>query len=285
MLGFRFHAQQKSVFDRLVMTRSIAPLAHALNRSRSSLFVVLFLVLGVGQADAGSWTGTLQDGTVLKVDPSTQRAMRYYNGGVAPLWNGTHRLEDGSVVIVRDGQVVPTESMMSTWAGEPGAEPTLSERYCDQLVRKTCGFHEECARSKPCVLARQLLRIEREQQSRAPIGEGSPTQAPSSSECRDALSSPSFPACSVSAPAAKDTPCKKLVDRVCGAAGECEAGKACDPARQLLQMETDERLQSTDPDAVTPTGAECETAMTNSFFEPCQKAKAPVVPNPKGPKE
>jgi hypothetical protein len=195
--------------------------------------------------------------------------MRYYNGGASPLWDGTHRLEDGSVVIVRDGQAVPTESMMNSWA-EPGSEPRLSERYCDQLVRKVCGFREECARSQSCVLARQLLSMEREQQRRAPMGSGPAPQTESSGECRDALSNPAFPICAASVNEGKETACKKLVDKVCGASNECDAGKACNPARQLLQMETEERLQSADPDALSPTGVQCEEAMDNAFFEPCR---------------
>jgi len=244
--------------------------AYALVRSRIVFLLAVPLVLASGQAVAGSWTGTLHDGSVLKVDPGSHRAMRYYNGGVAPLWDGTHRLEDGSVVIVRDGQVVPTETMMNSWAGEPGSEPALSDRYCDQLVRKVCGFHDECSPSQPCALARQLLGIEREQLHRVPIGAGPRPYTPSSGECRAALASPAFPACGASVPDARQTACKKLVDKVCGAADECSMGKACNPARQLLQMESDERLQSADPEAVTPTGSECEKAMDNAFFEPCR---------------
>jgi hypothetical protein len=257
-------------FNLRAMTSSFFLFRQTRTRSWMCFLVLAPFALTSGRVDAGSWTGTLQDGSVIKVDPGSQRAMRYYNGGVAPLWNGTHRLEDGSVVIVRDGQAVPTESMMNSWAGEPGSEPTMSERYCDQLVRKVCGFHDECSGSRPCALARQLLSMEREQQRRAPVGAGPWPQTPSSGECQAALSNPTFSACAASVPEARQTPCKKLVDRVCGPSGECNAGKACGPARQLLQMESDERLQSADPEAVTPTGAECEKAMTNTFFEPCQ---------------
>jgi len=234
------------------------------------LLVAAFLVMAIGEARSGSWTGTLQDGSVLKVDPGSHRAMRYYNGGVAPLWDGAHRLDDGSVVIVREGQAVPTESMMHRWAEEPGSEPTMRERYCDQLVRKVCGFDDECARSQTCVLARQLLSMEREQQRRAPLESGPWPHTHSGGECEDALSNPAFPACSSSVPPGRETPCKRLVDRVCGASGQCNVGKACEPARQLLKMESDERLESADPDARTPTGAECEKAMDNAFFQPCQ---------------
>lgn len=234
-------------------------------------FLSASLLLATDQTQAESWTGSLRDGSVLKVDPGSRRAMRYHNGGVAPLWDGTHKLEDGSVVIVRDGQAVPTESMMNTWTAEPGSEPRMRERYCDQLVRKTCGFQDECARGKPCVLARQLLNMEHEQQRRAPIGSGPSPHTASTSECQDALSNPSFPACAASVPEVEETACKKLMDRVCGDAGQCASSAACDPARQLVEMENQERLESGDPDAKTQTGAECEKAMGNAFFKPCQK--------------
>jgi hypothetical protein len=231
---------------------------------------IAFLLTVAGSVRAAPWTGTLQDGSVLKVDPNSHRASRYHNGGITPLWDGTHRLEDGSVVIVRDGQAVPNESMIRSWGAEPGSEPSLTERYCDQLVRKVCGFHAECAGSQPCALAHQLLNLEREQQRRAPVGAGPWPVTPSSTECQDALSNPAFPACSVSVPPVQQTPCKKLVDKVCGAGGECKSSKPCDPALQLMQMESDERLQSADPDAKTPTGAECEKAMDNAYFAPCE---------------
>jgi hypothetical protein len=222
-------------------------------------------------AIAGAWTGTLDDGSVIKVDPQTHRAMRYYNGGVAPLWDGSHRLEDGSVVIVRDGQAVPTQQMINSWSPEPGAVPQMRERYCNQLVRKVCGFHDECGRSQPCKLAQQLLRMEREEQRRAPLGSGAFPHTESSGHCLDAMTNPAFPVCSATVPEMKETSCKQLVDRVCGDKGECENSPACNPARQLLEMETGERLESADPDAKTATGAECDKAVDNPYFKACQQ--------------
>lgn len=228
------------------------------------------LILACGRIAAGSWTGSLGDGSVLKVDPETHRAMRYYNGGTAPLWDGAHRLEDGSVVIVRDGQAIPTEEMINTWKGAPETHPSMRERYCDQLVRKACGFHDECSTSQACVLARQLLRMEGEQQRRTPVGAGPHPQTASSGECLDALGSAAFPACKGSVPELKESPCKKLVDKVCGDSDRCADSPACNPARQLLGMENEERLESANPDAKTSTGAECENAMDSDFFKPCQ---------------
>lgn len=186
------------------------------------------------------------------------------------MWDGTHQLEDGSVVIVRDGQVVPTEGMINTWAAEPGAEPTMREHHCEQLVRKVCGFNNECSASRPCVLANQLLRMEREEQRHAPPGSGPFPQTETSKECLNAMSNPVFPACRTSVPKAKETPCKKLVDLVCGDDDRCAGGPACDPARQLLQMETEERLESANPEAKTGMGVECEKAKENAFFKPCE---------------
>jgi hypothetical protein len=230
----------------------------------------LILALTVGTVHGGSWTSTLQDGSVLEVDPSTRRPMRYYNGGTAPLWDGTHQLEDGSVVIVRDGAIVPTQGMIDTWREEPGAAPEMRGRYCEQLVRKTCGFNDECGRRQPCVLARQLLRMEREEQRRTPIGSGLYPNTASTSECLDAMGNAAFPACEGSRPDVSDTACAKLVERVCGRDDRCSSSPACDPARQLLRMETEERLESADPEARTTTGAECEKMRDNTFFKPCE---------------
>jgi len=234
------------------------------------LLVADLILVATGQAQAGTWTGTLHDGSVLQVDPETHRPMRYYEGGTAPMWDGTHQLEDGSVVIVRDGQVVPTEGMINTWTAQPGSEPKMRERHCERLVRKVCGFHNECATAQPCVLANQLLRMEREQQRSAPIGSGPFPQTESSSECLEAFTNPNFPACGSSVPETRETACRKLIDLVCGEDGRCAESPGCDPARQLLQMENEERLESADPDARTPTGAECEKARENAFFKPCE---------------
>jgi len=228
------------------------------------------LALAVGAAYAGTWSGTLHDGSTLQVDPETRRATRVYGGGAAPLWDGTHRLQDGSVVIVRGGQAVPSAAMIDAWRAEPGAEPAMRDRYCEQLVRKVCGFGEECGQSEPCVLARQLLRMERDEQRRAPLGSGPYPQTPASGDCLGALSSERFPACAAAPAARNASACRALVERVCGEDGRCNASPACDPARQLLQLETEERLESADPSARTTMGVECEQAMHNAFFTPCE---------------
>lgn len=239
--------------------------------SLAGVLCACLLTFGAGPVSAGSWTGTLQDGSVLKVDPDSRRPMRYYNGGVAPIWDGTHRLENGSVVIVRDGAIVPTEGMLDRWAAQPGARPGMRERYCDQLVRKVCGFKHECSASGSCTLARQLLRMEREEQRRASFDAGPFPHTESTRDCSDALTNAAFPACTASLPDWKETDCTKLVDRVCGKDDRCADSAGCDPARQLLQMENQERLESADPGARTPAGAECRKAWDNVFFKPCEQ--------------
>ncbi len=230
---------------------------------RLPLVLLLLIILANGQVEAGSWTGTLQDGSVIRVDPGSRRAMRYYDGGVTPMWDGTHRLDDGSVIIVHDGQAVPTESMIDRWDAESRFDPSLRERYCEQLVRKVCGFHDECARDSHCLTAR---RMRGEARAQAPLGP--PLQTAASEACKDALQSPDFPAC---APVGmQPSACRRLVDRVCGDRDQCKDAKACGPARQLLQLESEERLESADPDVRTPTGDECAKAMSNPFFAPCK---------------
>lgn len=248
----------RTLFDRLSRTVGWG--------RRLPLFLLLLFVIGSGQAQAGSWTGTLQDGSVIRVDPGSHRAMRYYDGGVTPMWEGTHRLEDGSVIIVRDGQAVPTESMIEHWDAEPRFDPSLRERYCEQLVRKVCGFRDECARVSHCLTARRMRSEERATATRAPLDP--PLQTAASEACREALESPDFPACAPTG--VQPSACRRLVDRVCGDRDQCKEAKACGPARQLLQLESEERLESADPDVRTPTGEECEKAMNNPFFEPCK---------------
>lgn len=230
------------------------------------------LVLLGGGARGESWSGTLRDGSTLRVDPETHRPMRQYEGGTAPLWNGVHQLDDGSVVIVREGAAVPTEPMIRAW-GSAGAPPsTLTDRYCDLLIRKACGFHQECSVDQPCVLARQLLRMETDELRRAPISAGAHPQTEASVRCHESLADEGgFPVCAKARPNDKETPCRILVERVCGASNQCAQGPACDPARQLLKMELEERLVGANPDALTPTGQQCEEVKDSEFFTPCNR--------------
>lgn len=209
---------------------------------------------------AEAWSGTMPDGSQLRVDPGTRRALRDQGGATRPMWDGVHRLDDGSVVIIRDGTAVPTRQMMETWQGGPEAGATQPGGECERLVQRVCGPDDGCGQAAPCVSARKL----RDEAARpGPEGAAGVGQQ----ACVQALSDPAYPVCTAVAPGTKATDCTRLVERVCGADGRCDKSPACDPARQLLGMESEERTG--DPRAITATGDQCRQAMTNPFFQPC----------------
>ena len=215
---------------------------------------------------ADTWQGNLKGGGVVQIDPVTRKPTVYYNGGASLLWDGAHEMADGSVITIRDGVAVPDEAMYSTWSREAPRELADQAPACEKLVRKVCGFHSECSSGRPCYLARQLSRLEKSEMGGTPAG----GTAPSTTECEKGLSDPAmFPSCDKAAEK-KVTPCIKLVAKVCGDQGQCSAATACEPARQLLVMEREERLESKDPDAVTDSGMQCKEALGNSFFKPCK---------------
>ncbi len=216
-----------------------------------------------------AWTGSLPGGGEIQVDPETHRATRVDGGRSMPMWDGTHRLEDGSVVIIRDGTAVPTEQMLQTWDGRVPVRDELAGKPCERLVRQTCGYDNACANSTACLNARRLLNSERDAQRRAPLEAGQRPSTPVSAECDAASASADYPPCASGARAAVDTPCRRLVERVCGVDDRCSGSSACDPARQLLRMEAEEQQSYRDPLTVTPSGVQCREAMTNQFFAPC----------------
>ena len=100
-------------------------------------------------AHAEQWATRLETGAGVRVDPSTNRAVVNWRGAETQLWDGIHRLEDGSTLIVRDGRVVPNENILQARRA-PGPETTPSDwegvpiagySPCEQLVRKVwrCG--------------------------------------------------------------------------------------------------------------------------------------------------
>jgi hypothetical protein len=236
---------------------------------RACLFALLAVAMIVTTAAAEPWQGRLQGGAEVTIDAQTRRAMSRIDGHQRPLWDGVHRLEDGSTVIVRDGIAVPTAPMYERWESEPKPEPVFEYRYCEQLVRKTCGFDDACSSSSACLRARTLLGKEMEEQRQVDRYLIDLPQTATSELCVQALVDPSFPACASLAAEAGNSRCRALVERVCGAAGACADSQACDAARQLQALETDERLVNADPSALSITGGQCLEAMTNPFFEPC----------------
>jgi hypothetical protein len=67
------------------------------------------------------------------------------------------------------------------------------------------------------------------------------------------------------------SPCEKLVRQVCGQQDQCASAEACDPARQLLEMEQQERNDSSNRNLMTYTSGQCMNAMKDrEYFGICQ---------------
>jgi hypothetical protein len=145
------------------------------------------------------WTSQLEAGGKVSVDPTTNRATVTRQGVSTPLWDGVHRLQDGSVITVRSGQVVPNEEILR--AREPAPEAVTDEAQawvgtpfvglspCEKLVRRVCGDVQQCSQAPACDPAQQLLDMERQERanSRNP---GSMTY--SSGQCQEAARDTEF---------------------------------------------------------------------------------------------
>ena len=153
-----------------------------------------WLALVVGGALADDWRGAMPNGARIEVDRETHKAWRLEDGRRAPLWDGVHRLEDGSVVIVRDGVAVPSESMLGDWS-EPSSEPTRldeSTAVCRELVARVCGEDGRCDQREPCRLARELLGMADEESRSGPEFRA---RGSSAEHCREALGNDFFVPC------------------------------------------------------------------------------------------
>ncbi|QIK37094.1 hypothetical protein GWK36_02720 [Caldichromatium japonicum] len=144
---------------------------------------------------AAHWGARLSDGARIEVESGTHRAWRLEAGQRAPLWDGVHRLEDGSVVIVRDGVAVPTEPMLRAWESPPPRQEETDERTlgpCSALIERVCGADGRCGETEPCRLARELLQIGRET---LPAELKQPLSPSVGSQCSEALGNPFFIPC------------------------------------------------------------------------------------------
>jgi hypothetical protein len=232
---------------------------------RFSLLLIVLLPLAAG-ADEGSWLGSLLDGSRITIDPSTNKALRTVDGVSTPLWNGVHRLNNGAVIIVRDGLVVRDVTVIE--AQQEQQRDRLNDA-CMQLVTKVCGAHHECHSQPACDPARQLLAMERDElNSRWP---GATLE--SSTLCLEALANEDFfTPCDRGDDALGATACEHLAATVCGEEGTCADSQGCDAARQLIAMEHQDRYQF--PDSSSKASDQCREMLQQptELFISCNPA-------------
>ncbi len=236
--------------------------------SPRTLALISMPVLYVLGASVLAWTGTLQDGAEVRVDPETHKATRIEGSTAVPLWDGAHRMDDGTVVIVRDGTVVPNEAILQSWERQPGEQETLVGQPCELLERRACGRHNACATAPDCLKARRLKNLERDEQRHAPFSAGPHPSTAAGNQCGAALADPSLVPCADRSADSGPSPCQALVERVCGPQGRCATSPACAPARQLRTQDAAERAAALDG-GLTPSGDQCREALGNDFFAPC----------------
>ncbi len=109
------------------------------------------------------------NGNEVTVDPNTNRATVNVEGVTTQLWEGTHRLQDGSVLIIRKGIAVPNMSILDSRelpVPEPSEwedVPVVGYSPCEKLVRRVCGKEGQCVEAQSCNPSQQLLGMEREE--------------------------------------------------------------------------------------------------------------------------
>ncbi len=240
-----------------------------------SLFIGLALLVD-GALHAQTWQGQLQDGSRVQVDPNTNRpVVSSPRGAVTPLWDGVHRLQDGTSITVRDGVMVPNREVIELRRGPPAATtqsfPASGAPPCTVLVRKVCGLSDQCAGMAACAHARQLrgIGLEEERESAATGVTRGFMQTPA--QCAEALRDEAFfMPCRQRIQGDMSTPCGQLVNKVCGTGNQCAGQPGCALARQLFDMEYQDRLKSLQPERVTDSGKQCRQAVSDTqTFAPC----------------
>ncbi|MGD2083250.1 MAG: hypothetical protein PVF91_09800, partial [Chromatiales bacterium] len=211
----------------------------------------------------------LQDGSLVRIDPLTGKArVLTPRGAEAMLWDGVHKLRDGSTIIVRDGVVVPDKPIIGARRGLPESPPGEAASACTNLAGRVCGPGGECADAEACRLAKELAEFERRDREAGRLDAAERTAA----QCGQALEDTgAFPQCArADAETLPSIECRTLAERVCGPASRCADTPGCRAARQLIELERDEYLAGPGPDNRLKTTRQCrEAASDTSFFAPC----------------
>jgi hypothetical protein len=167
------------------------------------LLPLLSLVAAAIALPALAYETRLQDGTRVQIDPRTNRATTFDNRGEGTvLWDGVHRLEDGSIITIRSGVVVPNVGMVESQRQPPRQTEVLpgevdADHACAELVRKVCGSANQCRASEPCSAASQLQEMDAAE--RADVRHRGP-ELDTPRKCQEALrDSGYFFACSAAA--------------------------------------------------------------------------------------
>jgi hypothetical protein len=231
--------------------------------SYRTLLISLVFVCIAGQAQETAWQGQLQDGSRITIDPTTNKVTREADGVSSMLWDGVHQLDNGAVIIVRDGIVVKDNAILELKREQ---EKKQIEEACMLLVRKVCGPRNECEDHPACDPARQLLQMEQDE-VRTEWVDSVPE---SSRKCLEAQANEAFFApCTKRSAGTPLTPCEKLQQRVCGANDKCQGSEPCDAAKQLLKMEREDRYAS--PSGFSQSSDQCkEVPPDDSFFQTCK---------------
>ena len=134
--------------------------------------LLMVLLLPGARLSAAEWSSSLLDGSTVTVDPRTNRATVTRGGVTTPLWDGSHRMQDGSQLIIRGGVATPNTAIIESSrlprqpeTGEWEDAPIVGYSPCEQLVRMVCGRQDQCMDAESCGFARQLLDMESEERA------------------------------------------------------------------------------------------------------------------------
>jgi len=243
--------------------------------AKQASWLIALLLFAPLHTVLATWTGQLEDGRGIAFDPTTNRAtITSGQGSGRPLWDGVHRLKDGSTVTIRSGVMVPTEKSLRPDTSPPALQQPVAEKpyvfperrsaACDRLVLKCCGLYQECEQRDTCCLAKQLRTLQRKASSSDPAEYRWAT-----GQCEQAMQDQqNFGSCEYSAEVLA-APCYHLAQRVCGANNRCASSSSCRLANQLQQLQYQQTAQGLPYDP-GPRNQCLQMLLEHASFPPCR---------------